>query len=104
MSPLIAPARVSSLRSRLPPVSFSLSLAAAGADAARRALQLGGGDDYELCFTASPNQRDPIARSLAASGTPAKVIGRIQAEPGVRVRLADGAAWTPPRRGYQHFA
>jgi len=82
----------------------SRALAAACADDARRALQLGGGDDYELCFTASPNQRDPVARSLAASGTPAKVIGRIQAEPGVRVRLPDGAAWTPPRRGYQHFA
>lgn len=81
----------------------SRALAAACADDARRALQLGGGDDYELCFTAPSRQRDSLARALAAAGTPAKVIGRIEAEPGVRVRLPDGALWTPPRRGYQHF-
>lgn len=81
----------------------SRALAAACGDDVRRALQLGGGDDYELCFTAPPRQRDPIARALAAAGTPAKVIGRIEAEPGVRVRLPGGEPWTPPRRGYQHF-
>ncbi|WP_394540052.1 thiamine-phosphate kinase [Lysobacter enzymogenes] len=81
----------------------SPALLAACAEDARRALQLGGGDDYELCFTAPARQRDPIARALAAAGTPATVIGRIEAEPGVRVRLPDGSAWTPPRRGYQHF-
>lgn len=81
----------------------SPALAAACDADARRALQLGGGDDYELCFTAPARQRDAIARALAAAATPATVIGRIQAEAGVRVRLPDGTAWTPPRRGYQHF-
>ncbi|MBT2747881.1 MULTISPECIES: thiamine-phosphate kinase [unclassified Lysobacter] len=88
------------------PVSAALS-AACGGDA-RRFLQLSGGDDYELCFTAPPRQRAVIAQALSALDTPARVIGRIQA-PGtdaahaLHVRLADGSAWRPDRFGYQHF-
>ncbi|WP_046657805.1 thiamine-phosphate kinase [Lysobacter capsici] len=83
------------------PVSPALAAACEGE--ARWSLQLGGGDDYELCFTAAPSRRDAIASALRAVDTPACVIGRIEAEPGVRVRRADGSPWTPPRRGYQHF-
>lgn len=82
----------------------SPALAAACEGSARWGLQLSGGDDYELCFSAAPAQREAIAQALAAVDTPATVIGRIEAEPGLRVRAPDGSAWQPSRRGYQHFA
>jgi thiamine-monophosphate kinase len=70
----------------------------------RRALALSGGDDYELCFTASVGRADRIAADFARLGFGAARIGRIVAEPGVRVRDANGSTVEPPRRGWQHFA
>ncbi|MGO0999974.1 thiamine-phosphate kinase [Lysobacter sp. CA196] len=81
----------------------SPALAAACEGPARWGLQLGGGDDYELCFTAAPAQRAAIVQGLAEANTPAQVIGVIEAESGLRVRAPDGSAWQPSRRGYQHF-
>ncbi|MFD0321760.1 MULTISPECIES: thiamine-phosphate kinase [Lysobacter] len=81
----------------------SHALAAACDGDSRRVLQLTGGDDYELCFTVAPRQRASVLQALSASGTPVQMIGHIEAQPGVRVRLPDGSAWTPPRSGYQHF-
>ncbi|MGO1071112.1 thiamine-phosphate kinase [Lysobacter sp. CA199] len=86
----------------------STALAAACAGDSRRILQLSGGDDYELCFTAPARQRSAIAQALSQTQTPAAVIGRIEApqagaEFAVRVRSADGSAWTPVRTGYRHF-
>ncbi|MEQ8484464.1 MAG: thiamine-phosphate kinase [Pseudomonadales bacterium] len=59
------------------------------ADGASLAHALGGGDDYELCFTA-PGEAPLL-------GVPVTRIGRIVAEPGVRL---DGRAVSG---GYQHF-
>ena len=70
----------------------------------RRVLALSGGDDYELCFTASVGRADRIAADFARLGFGAARIGRIVAEPGVRVRDANGSTVEPPRRGWQHFA
>jgi len=70
----------------------------------RRAFALSGGDDYELCFTASVDRADRIATDFARLGFGAARIGRIVAEAGVRVRDANGNAVEPPRRGWQHFA
>jgi len=70
----------------------------------RRAFALSGGDDYELCFTASVDRADRIAADFARLGFGAARIGRIVAETGVRVRDANGSAVEPPRRGWQHFA
>lgn len=81
----------------------STALANACAVETRRALQLAGGDDYELCFTAPAAQRATIGCALAAAGTPVTRIGRIVAGHGCRVRVA-GRDWTPPARGYQHFS
>lgn len=66
---------------------------------ARRRLQATGGDDYELCFSAQPAQREAIA---ALPGTTR--IGRIVAGDGVRATTATGQPWQPARAGYQHFA
>lgn len=70
----------------------------------RRAFALSGGDDYELCFTASVNRADRIAADFARMGLGAARIGRIVAEPGVQVRDANGDPVATPRTGWQHFA
>jgi thiamine-monophosphate kinase len=71
---------------------------------ARRAFQLSGGDDYELCFTASEVSADALLADLARSGCAATRIGRIVAEPGVRVRDSGGKLLALPRAGWEHFA
>lgn len=63
---------------------------------------LGGGDDYELCFTAAPARRDELAGLAAELGLPLTVVGEIEAEPGLRLQ-ADGRAVVPVSDGYRHF-
>lgn len=70
----------------------------------RRVLQAGGGDDYELCFTAPESARAEIERIGRDTGTPVARIGRVVAGEGVAAFAADGARWTPAQGGYQHFA
>ena len=70
----------------------------------RQRLQLGGGDDYELCFTARDADADALLGDLARSGCGATRIGRIVAEPGVRVRDALGAEIAVRQRGWEHFS
>jgi thiamine-monophosphate kinase len=85
----------------LPPSSALLSVFD---DAARQALQLAEGDDYELCFTASEPAATLLAGDLARSGCGATRIGRIVGPPGVRVRDAEGGEVVPARKGWEHFA
>jgi thiamine-monophosphate kinase len=67
---------------------------------ARLALALGGGDDYELLFTAAPADRARLA--VLDAGVVLRRIGTISENGGVRI---DGA---PPDRdavhGFDHFA
>jgi thiamine-monophosphate kinase len=70
----------------------------------RHGLQAGGGDDYELCFTAPPTLREAVAMALEQAGVACTRIGRIVAGGGVRVLAADGAQWQPPHAGYVHFS
>ncbi len=69
-----------------------------------RALQLecvlAGGDDYELLFTAPAGLRDEVL----AAGPGVACIGRITAEPGLRVVDAEGRPVATPWRGFDHFA
>jgi thiamine-monophosphate kinase len=69
-----------------------------------RALQLecvlAGGDDYELLFTAAREQR----AAVEAAGPGVARIGRITAEPGLRVVDGGGADVATPWRGFDHFA
>ncbi|HEY1075361.1 MAG TPA: thiamine-phosphate kinase [Fontimonas sp.] len=81
------------------PSSAALMSAASDA-AARQALQLSGGDDYELCLCL-PAER--LVDACRAVETPLTVIGRITAEPGFRLHAADGATMAPSSAGYQHF-
>jgi thiamine-monophosphate kinase len=67
-------------------------------------LVLSGGDDYELVFTAPITQRTAVEAAAKASGTGVTRIGRIEAEPGLR--LVDGAGRQVVRAyaSFDHFA
>jgi len=62
------------------------------------ALALGGGDDYELCFTAPPRHGAAIAGAAADLGLACTRIGRVLAGQG-----ATCAGFVPRTGGYQHF-
>jgi thiamine-monophosphate kinase len=77
---------------------------AAGLQAERQLeFVLAGGDDYELAFTAPPAQRAAVEGAAKASGTLVTRIGRIEAEPGLR--LVDGAGRRVARSygSFDHF-
>jgi thiamine-monophosphate kinase len=85
--------------------SVPLSTAAAAAleiEPEMRDAVLGGGDDYELLFTAPPDAPTSIAALAAELGLPLTAIGRIEAGRGVRVVDAAGAEIALARAGYTH--
>ena len=51
---------------------------------------LGGGDVYQLCFTAPAARRDEVSRAALAAGARVTRIGRATAQPGLTVRDAQG--------------
>jgi len=63
---------------------------------------LGGGDDYELCFTAAPSRAEEVEAALEASGVLVRRIGQLVPGQSVVCRR-DGDAFTPAVRGYRHF-
>lgn len=73
------------------------------ASMARQCL-LAGGDDYELCFTAAPDQAQAILAAGAAAAVDVTPVGRIAAEPGLRILGPEGQAMELELRGYDHFA
>lgn len=68
-----------------------------------RALALGGGDDYELCFTAPAGRAADIAATFTPIGLRVTQIGRIVAGTGVRVVDATGTVVDAPHAGWEHF-
>ncbi len=65
------------------------------------ALALGGGEDYELLFTAPP---EIMHKAMADTGVPLTVIGEIVAgEPGVTVVDAQGKPLNIASGGWDHF-
>jgi len=69
---------------------------------AAQTYALSGGDDYELCFTASPAQAQAIEQALEPFDTRVHPIGQLTEEPGVIFRRA-GEPFRPASRGYAHF-
>jgi thiamine-monophosphate kinase len=67
------------------------------------AALLAGGDDYELCFTASAAMREPIARLSRELALPLTPIGEITRAPGLVVRDAHGEPIAPLPRAFDHF-
>jgi thiamine-monophosphate kinase len=64
---------------------------------------LAGGDDYELCFTASAADRNRVMAAGAASGLAVTRIGAITREAGLHLVDERGEAIAPPR-AFDHFA
>jgi len=65
---------------------------------------LSGGDDYELLFTAPPTARSAILAAAQTSATPVSCIGRIDAQPGLRLLDAAGAPMPNHFTSFDHFA
>ena len=64
---------------------------------------LAGGDDYELLFSAPATQRDAVAAAAQTSGTQVTRIGCIDAEPGLRLRDAQGEPVANTFVSFDHF-
>jgi thiamine-monophosphate kinase len=65
---------------------------------------LSGGDDYELCFTASMEKRSAIEAVAKRLGLPLTRIGRIGTGQGCTLRSAKDGVMTIKESGYDHFA
>jgi thiamine-monophosphate kinase len=66
-------------------------------------MALGGGDDYQLCFTVPAAHRAALAAAAASWPTAPARIGVITAAPGL-VLQQDGQAVAMPAQGWDHFA
>ena len=70
----------------------------------RRRYTAAGGDDYELCFTASASSREAIAALAASCGTPVTRVGRIEAQSGLRLLDAAGLPLDLALSSFDHFS
>ncbi len=67
-----------------------------------RLWALTGGDDYELCFTVSPEKMPELAMLIAEEKINVTVVGEIVAGSGVKCEL-DGETFELATKGFQHF-
>ena len=65
---------------------------------------LAGGDDYELVFTAPPEARNRVKAAAVQTQTPVTRIGRIEAEPGLRLVDGSGAPVAGRFTSFDHFS
>ena len=65
---------------------------------------LAGGDDYELAFTAPASAQGAVQAAARQAQTPVSRIGRIDAEPGLRLLDAGGALIERRYASFDHFA
>jgi thiamine-monophosphate kinase len=69
----------------------------------RYSLALGGGEDYELLFTAPSYRKCEIEVLFSKIGTPVSEIGEITAVPGIRLLSPEGETVHGIGAGYDHF-
>ncbi|MES2533493.1 MAG: thiamine-phosphate kinase [Pseudomonadota bacterium] len=69
-----------------------------------RTCALSGGDDYELVFTAPADANAAVLQAGRDAGTAVTRIGRIEAEPGLRIVDAAGAPVGQQFASFDHFA
>lgn len=66
-------------------------------------LALGGGEDYELLFTAPPATREEVLAVCRSCGTAASVIGVITETEGLEIDSATSPDYRLSAKGYNHF-
>jgi thiamine-monophosphate kinase len=64
---------------------------------------LNGGDDYELCFTAPPEQRNAVLSAAASANTPVTRIGCLKLGAGIHILDAAGSALPFASQSFDHF-
>ncbi len=72
-------------------------------DRQRMQCQLGGGDDYELCFTVTKDKLEPLQQRLSMLDVTCTWIGEIVDGEGIRY-LLNGREVSLDVAGYDHFA
>jgi thiamine-monophosphate kinase len=65
-------------------------------------LLLSGGEDYELAFTAPPENHEKIENIAKKCGVRATAVGIVTNFPGVEVMLEDGSRHIPQKPGFTH--
>lgn len=85
---------------RLP---FSAAMQARHDATAATQFALGGGDDYELCFTVPPTKRAELESRLANVKCRVTCIGRVVEKLSLKI-TRDGKALDCDTRGYDHFS
>jgi len=73
-------------------------------DHERYRLQLGGGDDYELCFTAPAHQSLAIEQALAECEVTGTVIGHVVEGSELKCFDENGAFFEVMKPGFEHFS
>lgn len=73
-------------------------------DQQRYRLQLSGGDDYELCFTAPAHQSLAIEQALAQCDVIATVIGHVVAGTELKCFDENGGLYELEKKGFEHFS
>lgn len=66
-------------------------------------LPLTAGDDYELCFTVAAGRAEEAERAMSQCGCAVTCVGRIEAEPALRLQRGSGEEIVNRAEGYQHF-
>lgn len=69
----------------------------------QRLCTLAGGDDYELLFTAAADAEGAVRAAARTAGTEVTPIGRIDAEPGLRVVDGAGRPLDASFTSFDHF-
>ncbi len=64
---------------------------------------LAGGDDYELLFTADPEQRPAIQAISEQRSLPLTIIGQVTDSTGLKIKDAEGRPFAMDRTGWRHF-
>ncbi len=85
------------------PLSQQLRAEAAVITANPYQLALSGGEDYELCFTAPPANREKIRESMKKCGVEVTRIGIVTPPTGVFALNGDGSRFTCLAAGFNHF-
>jgi thiamine-monophosphate kinase len=73
------------------------------AEAPLRRAVLGGGDVYQLCFTAPAERREAVLAAARAASARVTRVGEIRAEPGLAVLDVGGRPMAELPRGFDHF-